>query len=182
MTQNIDSFQTARLRAERIEDSHLSELIRLWQDERVMASVGGVRSGERTGKMFQNSLDHWTQFGFGRWAWREIASGRFVGLCGLRCLTLEGWPEVSLGYLLYPEFWGKGLATEAAQAVLGIAFDRLGMESIIALTTPDNAASRRVMEKSGMQYNRETLYENIPHVLYQITHAQWARLQPPAQE
>ncbi len=173
MTNNIESFETARLRADRIAELHYPTLQKHWSHEQVMSHLGGPRSEEKMRSSFQAALDHWTQFGFGRWVWRETNSGKFVGLAGFRCITLDGWPEISLGCGLQPEFWGQGYATELTRNLTALAFERLGMESIIGLAVPENLASRRVMEKIGMHYNRETTYDNLPHVLYEITHAQW---------
>ena len=55
-------------------------------------------------------------------------------------------------YALQPAHWGRGLATEAAAATLDWAFEHLDLEEVIGLARPDNAASRRVLEKLGLSY------------------------------
>ncbi|MSO20376.1 MAG: N-acetyltransferase [Acidobacteria bacterium] len=174
MTQSITSFETSRLRAVQVFDHHFDDLCSLWREEQVMAWSGGVQSSEQCRGMFRAAVEHWDQYGFGRWVWFEKDGGALVGLAGFRCMTVDDWPEVTLGYLLKPGYWGQGYATEIAGALVGLSFARLGMESIIALTAPGNAASRRVLEKVGMKYNREGMYENLPHVIYEITRAEWA--------
>jgi [ribosomal protein S5]-alanine N-acetyltransferase len=171
---DIESFDTARLHADRVAERHWSELLKLWSDAQVMAMVGGVPTEERCRENLTSMHEHWIQFGFGRWAWLDRNSEHFVGLAGFRCMTVNGWPEVTIGYLLKPEFWGRGLATEMAESLLGLAFERLGMESIVAWAGPENSASRRVMEKIGMKYNRDGTYENLTHVLYEITRNEWS--------
>lgn len=178
MIPDIASFETARLRAERISDAHFAALCSLWQDERVMRLLGGVFTEEKCAARMQSMHEHWEKYGFGRWAWYEKESGNFAALAGFRCFDLDGWPEVTLGYLLKPEFWGMGYATELATHLAALAFERLGTESLVAVALPQNAASRRVMEKIGMKYNRDGIYENLPHVLYEIAHAEWRKANP----
>lgn len=167
--QEIERFSTERLLAERMAEEHFDDLVLLWQDPRVMATLGGVRTEQLSREELGQALDQWTVYGFGNWVLREKTSGEFVGNCGLRCLELDGWPEVDLGYALRVEFWGQGLATEAAKAVVSLGFGKLGMEDMIAIALPNNIASRRVMEKSGFQYERDTVYKDLPHVLYRVT-------------
>jgi RimJ/RimL family protein N-acetyltransferase len=57
----------------------------------------------------------------------------------------------SVGYALWHEHWGRGLATEAAAAMLDLGFDRLGLHRIEATIEPDNSASVRIAEKLGMR-------------------------------
>ena len=61
---------------------------------------------------------------------------------------------------------GSGPATELAQASVDVAFDELGLREVVAFTLPDNVASRRVMEKAGLRYEREIVHVGLPHVLY----------------
>jgi RimJ/RimL family protein N-acetyltransferase len=74
--------------------------------------------------------------------------GVLIGFSGLR--RLDGSEEVELLYGLYQNFWGRGLATEAARAVLRFGFEEVGLEEILAGADLDNAASVRVMERLGM--------------------------------
>ena len=64
------------------------------------------------------------------------------------------------------EFWGQGLATEVATSFLEAAFGPLALRDVVAFTLPSNRASRRVMEKLGLHYEREVLWTAVPHVLY----------------
>jgi [ribosomal protein S5]-alanine N-acetyltransferase len=65
-----------------------------------------------------------------------------------------------------PERWGQGFATELAHECVEVGFEQLGLLEIIAFTQPDNVASRRVMEKSGFEYERDIIHAGLPHVLY----------------
>jgi RimJ/RimL family protein N-acetyltransferase len=91
----------------------------------------------------------------------------------LRRPLVEGLDAIELGYAFRPQYWGRGLATEATGALLRIAFETLGEPEAVAITGPQNAASRRVMEKNGLTYRRDFLFREQETVLYGITKAQW---------
>ncbi len=75
----------------------------------------------------------------------------FIGWCGLDH-TNKSDTDPALFYLLKENYWGKGLATEAASALLNLAFTQLELASIHGGAAPENLASKRVMEKLGMKY------------------------------
>lgn len=76
--------------------------------------------------------------------------GRFIGLCSLQYISLDG-QKARIGYMLSPAYWNRGLATEAAQTVLGFGFETLGLASIEARCSSGNLASARVLQKCGMR-------------------------------
>jgi [ribosomal protein S5]-alanine N-acetyltransferase len=111
-------------------------------------------------------MQHWERHGFGPWLLRDRAGGELVGRGGLKHTTATGVDEVEIGWTIDPARWGEGLATELARASINAAFDVLGLDEVIAYTSPDNTASRRVMEKAGMAFESEFAYEGMPQVLY----------------
>ena len=160
------TFMLRRLFAERLTDAHLSMLRRMDNNAQMMASLGGVRSDAETKAYLERNLAHWAEHGFGIWILRDPTTGRVVGRAGLRHLLVEGTPEVELAYALLPEFWGRGLATDAARACVTIAREWLGLPSVVGLTTPDNTASQRVLLKASLVPEREVLHAGIPHILF----------------
>lgn len=108
----------------------------------------GVLDADAARTEVQGMLGHWATNGFGMWVVEEKTSREFAGECGLR--WLEDASDVELSYGLYPRFWGRGIATEAASATLGFAVDVLGLERVVALSRGDNVKSHRVLEKLGM--------------------------------
>lgn len=102
----------------------------------------------------QQLRGHWLEHGFGHWAVEEKESGRFVGRTGIK--RHADWdldPEnTEVGWLYDRSVWGRGYATEAALEVVRFAFKEIGRPEVISITHPDNAASRRVMEKAGLSY------------------------------
>jgi ribosomal-protein-alanine N-acetyltransferase len=170
----LDAFCTARLIAERLRPAHLADYVRLFEDPRVMATLspdGKPLPPGEAARWLQLSLEHWDRHGFGFWAIRTRAENQFVGRAGLKSADVEGKHEVELAYALLPEFWGRGLATEISEAILKLAFEDLGLTEVICFTLTTNAASRRVMEKLGFQFEREGVHANLPHVFYRLKSA-----------
>lgn len=95
-------------------------------------------------------------YGFGRWCCVLKENQRVIGFCGLK--YLPELDEVDLGYRFLPEYWGRGLATEAGRASVAFGFDVLKLERIVGLVEPENAASIRVLEKVGMRRDGEAIY------------------------
>lgn len=76
--------------------------------------------------------------------------GAVVGACGL--IVSAGKREAELGYWIGRPYWGHGYATEAARMAVAFAFDRAGIERVVAVPLADNAPSRRVLEKAGLRF------------------------------
>jgi RimJ/RimL family protein N-acetyltransferase len=163
-----ESFQTARLHAERLGPAHEADIHRMHQDPVQMAMLGGVRDAASTAEYMRTNLRHWDDYGFGIWLLRD-GTGEVAGRALLRHLTMEGADEIEVGYSIMPRAWGQGLASEAAAACLEYGFRNLGFASIIAITPPDNTRSRRVMEKIGMTWERDVVHVDLPHVLYRAS-------------
>ena len=89
----------------------------------------------------------------------EVEGAR--GFCGFRHEPDTG--EVELIYGLEPALWGRGLATEAAEASLAYVFDRVGLPEVVAGTDAPNGASIRVLEKMGMRLLRCFSRPDLPH-------------------
>jgi [ribosomal protein S5]-alanine N-acetyltransferase len=100
-------------------------------------------------------------------------NNELIGYCGFLHWRLDGADQVEIGYRLHPDYWNRGLASEAAQAVRDHAFRDLGLPKVISLIHPDNIASRRVAEKNGMKIERETVFCGFPAQVFAITREQW---------
>lgn len=167
----MTGFTTERLLAAPLRADDFETLCALHRDPAVMATLGGVRSEERTRAYLEENLAHWREHGFGLWIFRDRVSGAFAARGGLRHVVLEGRAEVEVTYALAQEAWGKGFATEIAAAAVDVGFRRLALPDIVAFALPDNHASRRVMEKVGLRYERDIVHHDARHVLYRITAA-----------
>ena len=145
------ALSTPRLHLRRLRASDLDALCAVFGDPEVMRFVGSRRlamSRDEVRDMLDIVAAHWRAHGFGPLAVVERAADALVGECGLQ--LLEGGPDVELTYTLARDAWGRGYATEAAVAVLDWGFGDLGLERIVGVAYPENAASQRVLEKSGL--------------------------------
>ena len=130
----------------------------LWDDRVIdLATVDGVIAASAA--TFANE-------GFGHFALCESSRAPLIGTCGLHRYAPGAEPE--LLYSLAPERWGRGLATEAARAVVEDAFARLGMARVLARADVPNRDSVRVMERLGMEYAGEREEGGLRLVSYTV--------------
>jgi ribosomal-protein-alanine N-acetyltransferase len=162
-------IETARMVGECLSPDHEDELVRLLLDPRVAETMWSAHQTPTRGEIrvgLQRKLAHWKHHGFGQWLFRDRATGAMVGRGGPQHTMASGRDEIELGWVIVPERWGRGLATELARASLEVVFGPLALAEVIAYTQPDNLASRRVMEKSGFSYHREITFIAERFVLY----------------
>jgi RimJ/RimL family protein N-acetyltransferase len=164
----LDQLRTPRLLLSRPRPADLPDLVRMYADPAVMATLGGLRSAEESRVYLDRMMAHWQEHGFGWWVARDPASGRFLGRGGLRHVQVEAQDEVEVGYGFVAEAWGKGLATELALESVRVGLEVLGLRGLVSFTLPTNLASRRVMEKAGFVYERDFVHADLPHVLYRL--------------
>jgi [ribosomal protein S5]-alanine N-acetyltransferase len=103
------------------------------------------------------------------WATVHKETNAFIGRCGLLPWTIDGRDEVEVAYLLDKNYWGQGLAKEAAGAILEYGFGSLGLSRLICLIDPQNVASQKVAERIGMTLEREVDGidgDGIPTLIY----------------
>ena len=165
MTERVE---TRRLVGERLREEHFAVLRALDSDPDVMATLGGLRSENETWEHLRSGLEHWARNGFGPWVFHRRETGEPVATAALRRVQIEGRDEVELGYRVAASWWGRGIATEMATALVAVAREWLGLEEIVAFTLPHNLASQRVMEKAGFRYERDIEWAALPHMLYRL--------------
>ena len=163
------TLETPRMTGEPLGPEHEAELADLTLDPRVYRTLWPwayppTRADVRAGLV--DKRDHWERFGFGLWLLRDRASGEMVGRGGLQYTDAIGGFAVEAAWAITPERWGQGLATELARASVEVAFGPLGVDELIAITLPENRASRRVMEKAGFAYDCDIEHADLAHALY----------------
>jgi RimJ/RimL family protein N-acetyltransferase len=148
---------TERLVLRRWSDDDAEAFAAINADRDVMRFIGAGRPLGRTqsDELLRRFESEWDERGFGLWAVEERADGArppLVGFCGLTVPMFlpEVLPAVEIGWRLAPQAWGRGIATEAAQAALAFGFEALGMREIISIVHPGNHRSLRVCAKLGM--------------------------------
>ncbi len=113
----------------------------------------GVRTLEDARRFIEERfVESYRRNGFGLWLVEPKGEGATAGMCGL--VRREGLDGVDIGYAFLPAFRGRGYAAESARAVLAYARDALGLKRLLAITSPDNSASGRVLEKIGLRFER----------------------------
>ena len=111
--------------------------------------------------------------GYGQWCIALREAEGLAGFAGLR--EIGDTPEVEVLYGFLPVHWGRGLATEAARAVLAHGFDTVGLARIAGRTDTPNSASARVLERIGMTFEGEWPDNELPTVHYSLTREAFAR-------
>jgi RimJ/RimL family protein N-acetyltransferase len=161
-------LETNRLLLRHLEPGDLTNLFALYRDPEVRRYIPDA---PQTLSAAQEELT-WFLHGhpqhpeLGLWATVFKETGQFIGLCGMLPWTIDGRSEVEVAYLIARTHWGKGLGTEAAQAILDYGFERLGLTRMICLIDRQNASSIRVAEKIGMAFEKEGQDELGPFLLY----------------
>jgi [ribosomal protein S5]-alanine N-acetyltransferase len=123
-------------------------------------------SDAKVREFIARQMRHAARNGFCFWKIQRKPDGRLIGLCGLYALPLGCRWEVEIGWWLTPHYWGRGLASEAASAVMKFALKNLPVERIVAIAIAENYASRRIMQKIGMRYERSISHKGFQVVLY----------------
>jgi ribosomal-protein-alanine N-acetyltransferase len=118
-------------------------------------------------ELIEGDCAHWSNRGFGPWVLVDKQTGTFIGRGGLAWTTVEETAQVELPWSIEPHLQGRGYATEAARAAVEWAGE-LGVEEVVALVLPVNAASRRVAEKTGFEQSGEVTHAGLPHQLFQL--------------
>ena len=137
-------------------------------DPEVMRYItGGVPwADDRIRTFVDHQVKLYAERGFCRWKLLVKGTGELIGFCGVGFWRDEPDPEI--GWWLARRHWGRGLATEAAQAALRDAFDRVRLERIISIARPENAASIRIMEKLGLKLECEFEDDGVRLVRYSM--------------
>ena len=149
----MSAVETKRLLLRPWSPDDIDELVAVFAETEVWRYPFGRGLSRLESEQFlDRQLEHWTANGFGLWATELKANGRLIGYIGL---SIPSWlpqvlPAVEVGWRLHPDCWGRGLATEGGRAGLRHGFETLELDRIISISTPDNVASGRVMEKLGM--------------------------------
>ncbi len=144
-------LETLRLALRDVVPADLDDLFRLDGDPRVMKYVGNGRplSRDTVVQRLKRFLRYPTLYpDLGVWRAVRRDTGRYIGWFALNYAGKS--TDIEIGYRLLPEAWGRGFATEGAQALADYGFDDLGLNRIIGLTHRDNVASQRVLIKAGL--------------------------------
>jgi ribosomal-protein-alanine N-acetyltransferase len=120
---------------------------------------------ERAKGFIENQSAQWKKNGFGHWA--LIHEYVLIGWCGLQHLPETNEDEVA--YCIDKNYWGRGLATEAAQASVSYGFNTLKLKELIGITHVKNAASQNVLKKIGMRFDARANYWGMDSLRFKVS-------------
>lgn len=173
-------LETERLILRRWEDRDREQFAALNADPEVMRYLGpGIPlTREESDGLVDRIEAGFDEHGFGLWCVdpRDDAVS-CIGFTGLAIPTFlpEVLPAVEIGWRLARPYWGRGLATEAATAVMHHAFDTVGLDRVVSIRDLHNDASRRVMEKIGLLHDHDTVVPatGVQCSVYVLTARRW---------
>jgi RimJ/RimL family protein N-acetyltransferase len=170
------TIETKRLLLRPFREEDLDRLIELFQNPGFMRFGNGMLyTREQTTAVLEKLLN-WTRAGLpSQFAVVVRENSALIGYCGFLHQEVDGIKEIEIGYRLHPDYWGRGIATEAARAVRDHAFRDLKLQRVISLIHPDNIPSRRVAEKNGMRLEKETTFKGFPTQMFSISSDAWAK-------
>jgi ribosomal-protein-alanine N-acetyltransferase len=153
-------FTTPRLLIRAFEPADWPDFLDMNSNKAVIERIGNgqLKTIDEERVKFDSILHAYTKGGeLGIWSVTLLSIGQ--GVLGAASMSLlEGTREVQLGYRFKPSFWGRGYATEVAQGLVAYGFGPLNLSRIVATTNLDNNASRRVLEKAGLRFERAGIW------------------------
>jgi RimJ/RimL family protein N-acetyltransferase len=159
-------LETERLSLRRISSADTEFILDLLNQPSFLRYIGDkeVRTTEDAIRYIETGpVASYERFGFGLYLVELKESGASIGMCGL--IKRETLPDVDVGFAFLPDYWLQGLAFEAATAVMNYGRETLGLRRIVAITSLDNTASIRLLEKIGLRFERLIkLTEDQPEV------------------
>jgi RimJ/RimL family protein N-acetyltransferase len=161
-------LETERLNLREITADDLDDLLETWGDPEAMRLFPNTLDRQAMREWIERNQRRYEQLGHGLWAVILRSEQKLIGDCGLTVQEVDGIEELELGYHFNKKYWGRGLATEAARACLDHAFERLGRRRIVSMIRPENAPSRRVAERNGLQIEKEVFWRGYQHCVYVI--------------
>ena len=148
-------LETGRLRLRQLSVDDAPFMLRLLNEPSFIRNIAdmGVRDLEGARAYLRRGpLASYERFGFGLWLVELKETSEAAGVCGL--VRRDGLDDVDIGYALFPEFWSQGYAREAAAAVTSYARAALGLKRLLAIVSPHNDASIRLLGKLGFRFER----------------------------
>lgn len=141
------------LRPFRWED--LEEEFSVVGDPETMSFYPRAYTREQVAEIITKNIRTFETSGYGLFAVIDKRSGEYVGDCGITIQIIDGEEEFEVGYRIRKEYWGQGLAPEAARAMIDYGFKHLGLQKLYSYMAKDHHQSRRTAEKAGMTLQKE---------------------------
>jgi RimJ/RimL family protein N-acetyltransferase len=163
-------LQSARLGFRLWSEDDMALAVTLWCDDLVTKFIGGPFSALQAQQRLFKEIALQERYGMQYWPMFLLDTGTFIGCCGLHPYS-SGEKIYELGFHLCSQYWARGLAGEAAQAIIKYAFDTYTPVALFAGHHPQNLASKRLLEKLNFRYTHDELYPptGMQHSSYLLT-------------
>ena len=155
-------ISTTRLTIRELTHDDSAFILELLNDAAFIRFIGdrNIRSLEDARRYINGPMESYQRHGFGLYLVEVKETGTPIGICGL--IKRDALPHVDIGYAFLPEFRSQGYAVEAAQATLEYAKDTLKLPRLLAIVSPDNDPSIRLLTKLGFAFERMIVLPNDP--------------------
>ena len=171
-------LQTTRLRLREFTSQDADALALVLSDPETMCYYPAPYDRAGVEQWIERNRQRYQDDGVGLWAMELTKTQQIIGDCGIILQEVEGERLYEIGYHLRRDFWGQGLATEAAIACRDWAFAHLKADRLISLIRPENPPSCRVAERVGMTIWKEVNWRGLPHCVYSIERGRLAASAP----
>jgi ribosomal-protein-alanine N-acetyltransferase len=161
-------LNTSRLIGRPVTRSDLNELIAMFTDEAFSSRFGVSLEPEKITERVEKYCQQWEKYGYGYWIWRLQVSNQFIGLGGLKDVTIEHHHEVVLAYSVQREYWQQGFAAEFSKTAVDFAFKTLHLPNLVYYTLPENTVSQHLMQQLGFNYERNIFHAGLNHRLSRL--------------
>lgn len=160
-------LETNRLILRKLDPKDAKDFYDLNSNPNVIKYTGNsaFKNVEEAKEFLENYSDYKFN-GYGRWAVILKTTNKFIGWCGLKFDEAEN--ETDIGFRFFEEEWNKGYATESAIACIHYGFEKLKLKRIIGRAMKENVGSIKVLEKIGLEYEKNATLEGKDAVIYKI--------------
>jgi ribosomal-protein-alanine N-acetyltransferase len=170
----MPTLETERLTLRSFREEDIDAMAQLFANPDFMRFSLGVFTKRKQTVAFIEKVMGWDRAGIpSQFAVMPRGEEAIIGYCGFFYHPEQGIQDIEIGYRLHPDYWNRGLITEAARAVRDHAFRDWELSRVISLIHPENAPSRRVAEKNGMKVERKITIRGFPTLVFAVTREQW---------
>lgn len=177
---SMPTYETERLILRAFTEDDVKPFHRMISEHEIVKTTGGGVSPDLSDEevielMHIAPLGDYDKYGYGRHAMVYKETGQVIGFTGLK--PLPDFNTTDIGYRMFPEYWGKGLATESCWPMMKYGFEVLELPEIIGIAFPHNKASCRVLSKIGLEYIDDRDFEDERVSYFQLSRQQYLNRQ-----
>lgn len=162
-------LETQRLILRHLEMSDAAFILSLLTDPSFIQNIGdrGVHTLKQAGEYIARAREGYEKNGFGLYLVETKDTGTAIGISGL--VRRDTLPEPDIGFAFLPAYWRMGYALESGFSVMEFAQNKVGLKGLLAITSPQNEGSIKVLEKLGFLYQKKLRLRESDEVnLYSI--------------